>query len=824
MKLQALAITILLSASAIITTSATGTSHNFLPLPEKSELSTAAVPAGRPIPAPTKTPKNPTPQEEQLETRDSRHNGIRVGEPEVYDDSMLQQMLREVELKLASMQLLDQGLITQRYGSVSGASQQISSFGLSVQGPSLPGVTTTQKGATGSIVETDKIAVSGTGQASSENTVVTTTGSATGDTVTTRAQLNPPSVSAPAPTTALPSGFSVSSSRILNEQMQLATEAQMLRLLLRGSLSSHFIKPGAASGDEMFKLKTTLGFPITINADPRFKDAVAIVEVEVEKLNDLHGNEKPMITALLPQEKTYNVAAITDKSTSIGGGLVTQVLGVSGSWLRGHKTYYLTQDQDTVALSFKPADGNRIGFRWQFRPVLGRRFVQDGLKRNFVQLAFPAPLDAKEGEIGKIRVRTYWRRYDYKKGVVKEIVPNSLVENVIEQNIPRYKLNAAPMAFSHTNLENLGGGQMQVNLFGRFLPGTYVRIGTTIPPITSEYYFLRFTAPINDLATKTVNLVAPDGTETPLEIKRLIDTKTARPKPTLKNAVVTTVDDVNSKVTVELEDRSYLCDMPRLIMVIGGRVFGYSVEDKNPTSQNCLAQPSSEQLPVKLSAVVPTSHLIDNPRVTVTALFAPAGWSGATGISAYNTFSRAERLVLMEQEKDSAGKNIVKFLLYGNRLRDIKIVNPVSGDATLQSLVPDGSQDDTLRVVKMTSSLLQENKYLMLQRGDERPFPLLIPPIEIKAEPKPLERVSVNADEVIVEGVDFKDLDKVTFKGKVIDIEPTEDNQAVRLKGLRASGVTANVSTQLLIFLLKSGAKASMKLEVVSGRVETVTK
>jgi hypothetical protein len=46
---------------------------------------------------------------------------------------------------------------------------------------------------------------------------------------------------------------------------------------------------------------------------------VAVVEVKIETARRRLSPEPPAITALLPRDKTYNVAAITDTMTSIGG-------------------------------------------------------------------------------------------------------------------------------------------------------------------------------------------------------------------------------------------------------------------------------------------------------------------------------------------------------------------------------------------------------------------------------------------------------------------------------------------------------------------------
>src|SRR5690348_9162884 len=69
----------------------------------------------------------------QIESRDRDQNGILVGQPKVYDDSLLQQMLNTAEARLMSLQILDQTGIASKLGSITGASQTISSFGLSLQ-------------------------------------------------------------------------------------------------------------------------------------------------------------------------------------------------------------------------------------------------------------------------------------------------------------------------------------------------------------------------------------------------------------------------------------------------------------------------------------------------------------------------------------------------------------------------------------------------------------------------------------------------------------------------------------------------------------------
>jgi hypothetical protein len=778
-------------------------------------------------------------RESQINNRNLRtYNGIRVEEPKVYDDALLQQMLRAAETRLTALQVLDQGTIVQRLGSVSGATQQISSFGLSVQGPSLPGSAITSSGATGSTQITQS--ENGSNSIPKGNTTVTTSGLPVQNVVTTLSQANPPPVAAPAPTTSLPSSFSVSSSDILNEQMQLTYEIANLRLLLEGSLTDRFDK-----SRRIVKPRVTLGFPIILEPDERYKDAVAIVEVKVKRdrtANEVKqpDGEPPVVTALLPREKTYNVAAITDHSTSIGGGIVTQLVGVSGSFLRARKTYYLAQDQDTLALTFPPDDNlthEWIGFLWQFRPVLGQHFVRSGLKQTFVQIAFPKVSDTDN--FGEVHVETYWRRYDRDRGILKDVVPGSLREMISSANIPSFKFlvpdPTEDIAFNPTSLEDIGGGLMIVSLEGQFLQGTSIRVGALLigpepsPVFSFDSQRIRFIAPIADLATKTVAIVGRDGTERPLVMKRRACSDTDKIK--INKIDIKTVDQANSLVNVEVNSACFLKEeyqkgeerLPPLVLVIANRVFGYS-------------DAPVQRVQNTLSAVVPTILLLSNPRVTVKALFQkedsqdsfpiaglfgspPPGRTVTADSSAKYLYSQTERLILLDsQEKQSV------FLLYGNRLNEITILLP-DGEGAESESVPGADDGTTLLKITLAAERLKTAKYLILKRQSDRPFLIQIPappPKDGAPTFKQTERITVGADEVVVEGEGLDDLENVTFNKIPLNKERVGD-KAIKLKGLFAKGVTAAAGTKTLTFSFRNNPKSvQVKIDVVSSIVETV--
>jgi hypothetical protein len=743
---------------------------------------------------------DPTEQEKKIEKRDTESNGILVGAPKVYDDSLLQQMLNSAQARLVSLQVLDQTGIVSGFGAITGANQQISSFAIAAQGPTPPQSVLTSNGATNQVAST----LGG----SSGNSTVTTTTSPVENVTTTSPQLTAPTATPPAPSTSLPSSFAVSASNILNEQMQLTYEIANLRLLLEGSLNDRIAK--TEDGKSLIKPRTTLGFPITLNPDRRFKGAVAVVEVEVETVPCQTFNEDPpAITALLPREKTYNVAAIKDHSGSIGAGIVTQVAGVSGSFIFGRKTYYVVQDQDTVALTYQPETPEdprvkRIGFLWQFRPVLGEDYAKAGLKQTFVQIAFPSP--ASSPVIGKVRVRTYWRRYDRNMGVLKQIVDKSLREETDEISIPTFVMKQDVSALSKQDVEDMGNGQILVHLTGNFLGGTYVRVGSTMlqtgsPGFTSEYSGIRFLALLSELATKKTVVVARDGTEVPLVVNECLE-RDASVKVVDKTLSITAMDETNSLLRFDLELTGKAPCEP-FVIIIGGKVFGYS-------DAPILRQGNT------LVVMLPTSFLLANPEMTVKPLLLDDRYFAK--IALFQPNSELERLVLVSQD----GK-IGKYLLYGRNLDDVEAVVP----AVKLEKVGNGVDSNSLRTLEISVEAGKSPKQVIFQHKDGRPFVVVVPGLpttdSAKQDLKFQERVTVGADEGTIVGDDVSKVAHIFFQKVELKATKAADGKSIKITGLAVAGATAIAKT-VDIDLVTASGKTTIKLEVVNSKIETVVK
>jgi hypothetical protein len=451
-------------------------------------------------------------------TASAQSNGIVVGRPKVFEDEALRAMLQDAESALAKLQFVDQAGVASKIGGLQGGQLTQNAFGLSVNGPPLPQIQTTAnapvqnttgQNSTGSEVDTG---TSTTTKNTTSNTANTTNNGATLQTVTTRAAATPSAPTTAASSLSLPTNLANSALTTLNEQMQLTYEIAGLRLLLEGSLTDRYIQ-----GLDIPKKRVTIGFPISITAATNRRNYVAEVEVRVRNLPGSLGDEPPGLVAVLPRERTYNVASITDNSVALSGGVVSQILSFGGSFMHSRKTYYLVQDQDTLAMQFPETaeDEKLAAFGWQFRPVLGHKTVIAGDRQTFAQVSFP--ISQLAGCAGTVEVLTRWRKYNARSGVVGE--PEDEARVLLT---PIHTFNLTPQGYQ-LRWEDLGGGQSEVTLWGTpgwIMPGVAVRVGNTVlnasTGLVSTDSSLRFTAPTDALSTSGVFLVARDGSEVEL--------------------------------------------------------------------------------------------------------------------------------------------------------------------------------------------------------------------------------------------------------------------------------------------------------------------
>lgn len=782
-------------------------------------------------------PKPDAGREDSIQNRDQEGNGISLQPPKVYDDTSLELMLNSARSQLAAVQGINQTSLVSGLGAISGGTSVQTGLGVQLTGgPPLGQVALTNAGPTSQTVD-----VTG----ATPSTTVTTT-LPNQSTVTTTTPPTAPTVTQPSGTAfSLPTTFGPNALNLLNEQMQLTYEITNLRLLLEGSLSDRYVL-----NQPLQKVRTTIGFPITIDPPEQYKHSVAVVEVEMESpLAEVFPtdslSEAPAITAILPQEKTYNVAAVTSKQVQIGAGVATAVFQGGFSLFHGRSTYYVVQDQDTIALQLQSKRPRVTSFAWQFKPVLGQQYVQSGMRQTFVQLA--VPITAFAGCSGKARVSTYWREFDPKTGKSGDIIPGSLRVYPI---VPVAVYNLAPH-IQDVRYDDLGNGQVEVRVMGQFINGTYVRVGSTFyqqgtPGFTLEQNLLRFTVSASDLVKSQPKLVSRDGTEVPLEnsadpepqrfLNGSCDSVEFPPKlpdPAIRSdeaiakcgsvsqASTTTsvLDQSTSLLTIKVSslplDTLHDPDLKEYMLNLGGHVFGLSDAPIRRQADGCNAI---------FQVAVPTDLLTNLKTYTVQPLL----WSARHTVVGYyfdTPFGSAvDKVILLEKDDKNA-----TFLLIGNRLFGAKIVFPPT---SLTSLPPDPPSlpEAQYSLAKFTLAVKDWKAYkniLLQKRAGEQVEPLPLPADpdqKSSSSPEALAikfHPSLGTDEVDLTGENLDTIKSVAYSDKALTFSLSADKKTLIVRGLLAAGVTATPSPKDLNFTFKDGHKATVTVDVVNYRVET---
>lgn len=774
--------------------------------------------------------------------KDSSGNGIIVTAPKVYDDAALILMLNAARSRLASLQVFEQSALTSRIGALTGATLSQRAIAGQIMGPPIPQTVTQSLGATGSTETLDKFTTTDNTQvttATSGTTTVQTTGNPSEQTIKNIAGLPVQNVtttiapqSAVAPTTpqlsaSLPtSGYSVSSLNALNEMMQLNYEITNLQLLLEGSLTDRYIE-----GTRTLKSKTTLGFSVTIQNPEQYRDAVAILEVEVQNPRSARDKEAPAITAILPREKTYNVANISDKMMSFGGGVVTQVINGGFSYLSGRKNYFIVQDQDTLAMMRESPDPNNktTVFSWQFRPVLGQRIVTSGLKQTFVQLAIP--IEADEACFGNLKIKTYWRRFDRKKNLLREVIPDTL--RISDVN-PVSRIDQTPVIKRLTQVD-LGSGVVMATVRGEFLPGTYVRVGNNYyregsPGFTWELSQIRFMANAAEVARYRAYLVTRDGKETeivdgraPIPLGTLINpcrsSEQVTPPPTITSTpsvhvtvTTSTYDSNNSVVTAVFNSRPASPPLNDYIMLIGGKVYGLSDAPVEYSKD-------SENKDV-IRVVVPTKALLNAMAIEVKPLFWKSDYAYKTPTSLFKAGSSTEKVLIYKSNSDGS----TTYLIYGNRLKDAKI--RTAGMTEVTSTALDASTEETLRLFTLNAQQSAQKEISILKSDNEPPLPLSLP--VAKPTLGVVGTVTAGANEITIQGDNLDQLVKVSCAscgGEALPFKLNGDK--INLSDMVRFKVTENAGDKDLTFEFPGIPKPIIKtlgISIIDKKVEIVDK
>ena len=617
-----------------------------------------------------------------------------VGPPKIYDDLYLRSLLSSLQNQLAAVHGIDQATLLGHIGVVQGADTRQTSVALSGSGPSTPQTSTFTLGAgvpafsypPGYTTPPDAGVSLPSGTATS-----TTPG-----TTTTVGSLTPTAPTPPAPSLTSPALSSLGQSSLdtYNESLQLSAEITNTALLLNGALSDALQRDGKP------KTTVTIGFPVTVQA-PADTDkglAGAVAEVHVSVCSNSVG-EAPSIVTLLPQERTYNVASLVDKSfLGSASAVLGGVFNVGGGFFWSHQRYYLVQQQETVAFlepAAAPACGGQpsTAFAWQVRPVLGKEFIRPGNSVNFVQISIPKVMNgpAPTQSIGSACVSIVWRTpspsgfLGLKKSDVYLSAGNPGETKCYDIE---YYNTLSEQAKTTLSVTDIGQGAVTVKAVGTFLPGTTVRlVNTYLNPdrVTATRDTLQFTSPASAIvAAGQVYIVGRDGREI-----EALNPATAASVLTLGKPVIAPYSDAQSLVSLSYQappdqvpgDHGPGFPDPNddpWVVVIGGKVFGLSDApffSKNETLIQLLVP----------TALLQTSSQIELRRL----LWRNVGFRAAQPITA-NAYSKA--MSSISKTLILSSSNGLTIGLTGTGLDNLMLVFPPKASTCAKcSVTPVGS-------------------------------------------------------------------------------------------------------------------------------------
>ena len=570
--------------------------------------------------------------------------------------------------------------------------------------------------------------------------------------------------------------------------------------------------PGNNRPTQRPRTRVTLGVPVDIRNSGKYKDAVAEVTLQVTASENSTIIDRPLITALLPTQRTYNVASIVDHSVSLGGGIVSSLASVGVSWLWGHHTYFVVKDQDTVAfqLPARATERTTQSFGWQFRPTLGQPRVTEGPREVFVQLAFPMmPTPASVApDLGTVHVTTVWKHLNRKtNAVAPDPIPGSISDYEVPFTV--YQYNLAPEVGDPDWSDN-GDGTLTVRMSGPFLPGTAVQLGPNVysdgsPGFNRTLDWLQFTVSSLDAATKRIGLTDRSGAFSNvgyadtanrtdrhcLEIKNPI----SNPKPI--SATLTEVRlDLNIKNDKDCGGNldSPALDTRDLVAIVGNKVFG--LRDA----------PFSARTPASLSLLLPTDLLRSNHEIVVKRLFAGKAYADKATVDVNSVLPAITQAVALGST--AAG---TKIALIGSGLVGLKAVLP--SDATMQEFngtsavitIPNNEMDGLKQIVlkDRTDSLVMISAPTSPADG---PTIDQLPPLQAKGPTT-----------IKITGKGLLALQSVTYNGKQVKILH-KDKSFVTLE-LPAAAL-AQAGTSDLQFVFEKDSKVDYSLSVFNQKLQ----
>jgi hypothetical protein len=326
-------------------------------------------------------------------------DGIRVGQPKVYDSRSLSLMLEQLQNQLNALHGIDSSIVTGAFGTQQAERRSIfdSSGNLALG-----------QASTASNPPTNDSGTNAKGNAGNGDS------SAAG-------KADPDAKNA-APGASLK--WSERAADLLSDQINLQYQMFNLRLLLERAISDR-----ASEITGQARVQAVIGFPVSIDPPWFTIGCAGTVEVELTLAgpNKLpagdHPRPAPSLIALFPQEETYNTWSVDRRRFNLGvAGTSANVTG-SGSGSSEVGRTAIRRQADIVAYEReetavygdwnpKPEAACPLVVAWQFRPGIGERRVSAGLRQMLAVVSLPRCDEHDTVVAMDMRVRSFWERWD----------------------------------------------------------------------------------------------------------------------------------------------------------------------------------------------------------------------------------------------------------------------------------------------------------------------------------------------------------------------------------------------------------------------------
>lgn len=539
---------------------------------------------------------------------------VRFGQVELYDIAYFESQLSMLSAQLSPSAMINQSALSGAAGNIQGGTLSQNQFGLQLINP-----------------------VSASAASSS----------------------NIPSN--PATTGSLPP-VSPDSFTLLAQQLQTSEQMLNYNMMLKGSKQAQY-----SSGGKQHD-KIVLGIPISIL--PTSGDKNKILQVEVEyyppKLGESHttSDDQPStVINLMPAEHSYNSIAVSSTATNIGLGTLIGTVSLGLNNTNSNAKQFLIAQQDTLSYqegningnssncknesgttgSIAPHFDNGVKFGWQFRPVLGQDYVRPGLRTMFAQLSVPNIPDSNRSVVrisdgGTVCIKSTWIPFynpsnsSETNAILAKATPAEGSNIQLEEKSVIGDIFNKPQIESY-KINELGNGNILVTLYGGYLSGCKIRVGSTILDTTSPGFMatngvIKFSTTLSALAAGPINIISSNGSE--FEIYRSyisikvgtldephVENCSSKEISTIKIVHVDLLPSANDRGIIRVEasgDTTTYCELP-LVLSIAGGIYGPVGEQlkRQANGNTTYYEVSVANADLKANPVLKLQRLMGNP-------------------------------------------------------------------------------------------------------------------------------------------------------------------------------------------------------------------